>query len=77
LAGADGFVTLGEGPFGPDGERTVSLLDLAPTFPLNEPWDSPRRREVERPKRQVAQPEARLLVIDYLLRRQATAGGMF
>lgn len=71
---AGGFVTIGDGPFGPDGQRTVGLLDLAPTFPVSEPWDSRRRREVERLKRQVVRPEARLMVIDYLLRQRATAG---
>jgi hypothetical protein len=73
-AAVGGFVTTGEGPFGPDGQRTVGLLELGPTFPLAESWDSPRRREVERLKRQVVRPEARAAVVDYLLRRNATLG---
>lgn len=69
---AGGFVTLGDGPFGPDGQRTVGMLELAPKFSLSEPWDSPRRREVERLKRQVAGSLARLAVIAYMRRHEGT-----
>ena len=71
---AGGFVTIGTGPFAPGGEMTMCMLELGPTFPLSETADSPRRRDVERLKRQVAGLPARLKVIDHMLRLEATRG---
>lgn len=73
-AAVGGFVTVADGLPDEHGHRSPALLELAPTLPLAEPWDSPRRREVERLKRQIERPEAQAAVLDYLLRRKATMG---
>lgn len=66
-----GFVKVGEWPL-VDGEPT--LLDLAPTFPLGEPWVSPRRRQVAHLRAALAMPGARNAVLDFLARQEATRG---
>ncbi|QGN54628.1 hypothetical protein [Novosphingobium sp. Gsoil 351] len=66
-----GYLTVGEWPV-IDGEPT--LLDLAPTFPAAEPWDSPRRRQATHLRAALAMPGARGRVIDYLARVEASRG---
>lgn len=66
-----GYLTIGKWPL-VDGKPT--LLDLAPTFPLADPWDSPRRRQVAHLRAALAMPGARDRVIDYLARVDASRG---
>ena len=66
-----GFVTVADWPL-VDGEPT--LLDLAPTFPAAEPWDSPRRHLAAHLRAALAMPGARDRVADYLARVEASRG---
>ena len=66
-----GYLTVGQWPL-IEGEPT--LLDLAPTFPLAEPWDSPRRRQVAHLRSALAMSGARDRVLDYLKRKEASYG---
>jgi hypothetical protein len=66
---AGGTVYVGQLPIGTD-----SLLDLAPTFPLAEPYDSSRRHQVQHMRAMLALPGARDSVIDNLKRKEAFCG---
>lgn len=66
-----GTITLGQGPFGPDGERTTGMLEMMPRLrsrPIAE------HNRIGFLMRQVSQPEARSAIIDFIARRAATRG---
>ena len=69
-----GFLTVAPGRISTGGTEINPLLDLAPTFPLAEPWDSPRRRQVAHLRSALTLPGARDRVIDYLARVDVSRG---
>lgn len=66
-----GILSIGQGPFGPNGELMPALLEIMP-----QSWQrSPDERErIAALKRQVSRSDARLAVVDFLARRASTRG---
>lgn len=69
-----GFVTVAPGRIGTGGAEIHAPLEMAPTFPLVEAWDSPRRHRAAHLRAALAMHGARDRVIDYLALVDARRG---
>lgn len=69
-----GILAVAPGRISTGGNEIDPLLELGPTFPLAEPWDSPGRRQVAHLRAALAMPRARDGVIEFLKRQRSTGG---
>jgi hypothetical protein len=69
-----GIISIGDGLLNPAGKSLGDILKSAKTLTLAEPWNSPRRHQVQHLRAMLELPGAQDRVIEYICRQRSSSG---